>query len=82
MYLLAFKNNDEREELYNGAVGGNLRILVEIFSFDQAPGGCEREKKQGEEKKCPTHKNKTKKVCFMCVFGAFLTNTTLCVLSL
>ena len=71
MYLLAFKNNEEREELYNGAVGREFSILVRNFSLTRHEG-LEREKK-GEEKKCQTHKNKTKQkvrvlhACFWCV---------------
>ena len=77
MYLLAFKNNEEREELYNGAVGREFSILVRNFSLTRHEG-LEREKK-GEEKKCQTYKNKTKqKVCVLhACFWCVLQNTLL-----
>ena len=49
MYLLAFKNNEEREELYNGAMAGNF---CSKFLVDEGLGG----KKKGEEKKCQKQK--------------------------
>lgn len=61
MYLLAFKNNEEREELYNGAMAGNF---CSKFLVDEGLGG----KKKGEEKKCQKQKNEKKKVCASCVF--------------
>jgi len=82
MYLLAFKNNEEREELYNGAVGREFSILVRNFSLTRPRGIGEG--KKGEEKKCQTHKNKTKqKVCVLhACFWCVLQNTLLRTFSL
>jgi len=81
MYLLAFKNNEEREELYNGAVGREFSILVRNFSLTRHEG-LEREKraKRRSAKHTKTKQNK-KCVCFMRVFGAFC-KILFCVLSL
>ena len=80
MYLLAFKNNEEREELYNGAV----RKLVRNFSLtrdwstrmSKNDWTLEKEKKGREDREevPQTHKNK-KKVCFVRVFAKYSMRT-------
>lgn len=69
MYLLAFKNNEEREELYNGAVRREFSILVRNFSLTRHEG-LEREKKGEDREEVPNtqKQNKTKSVCASCVF--------------
>ena len=79
MYLLAFKNNEEREELYNGE---GIFNFGSKFLVDE---GLEKEKKRAKtEKKCQTHKNKTKqKVCVLhACFWCVLQNTLLRTFSL
>ena len=68
MYLLAFKNNEEREELYNGAMAGNF---CSKFLVDEGLGG----KKKGEEKKCQKQKNEKKKCVLHACFRCILQNT-------
>jgi hypothetical protein len=67
MYLLAFKNNDEREELYNGAEGG--AEFCPKFLVDEARGMNEA-------------KRKTKQKFVSCLFLVVRFANTQCVLSL
>lgn len=69
MYLLAFKNNDEREELYNGAEGG--AEFCPKFLVDEARGMNEAK-----------YAYKTKKKFVSCLFLVVRFANTLCVLSL
>ena len=66
MYLLAFKNNDEREELCNGAEGG--AEFCPKFLVDEARGIGEGKKGRREEVPNTQKQNKTKSVCASCVF--------------
>jgi len=68
MYLLAFKNNEEREELYNGAVGREFSILVRNFSLTRPRGIGKGKKGRREEVPNTQKQNKTKSVCASCVF--------------